>query len=51
MDEQVMAALCATYKGLTVDEIAEAIMSSSHADRVQDPQLLAEYVVACCEAY
>ena len=51
MDEETLKAICETYRDLTVDEVAEAIMASSHADKVADPQQLAEYIVAACAAY
>lgn len=48
LTEDVTRGLCATYGGMTVDEVEAEISASSHADKVTDPRALAEYVVAMC---
>lgn len=51
IDDELMQGLCTTYKGLSVDEVEQALLASVHADVIVDSHLLAEYIVACCEAY
>jgi hypothetical protein len=51
IDDELMQGLCRTYKGLGVDEVEQALLASVHADAIVDSHLLAEYIVACCEAY
>ena len=52
MSEEVKAALCASYKGLGVDEIEAEILASKHAEIVGDQaHALAEYIVELCASY
>lgn len=51
MEQETLMALCETYRGLTVEQVAEAIGASRFAPQVADPMLLAQYIVSCCEAY
>ncbi len=50
MDDETLAKLCETYRGMSADEIEAAIVSSKHAGRITDPKGLAAYVASLCAA-
>ena len=51
MDEELKAALCATYQGMSAEEIEAEISASRHAAKVEDPAALAAYIVEMCASY
>jgi len=50
MDESVMEQICEKYRGKSVEEIAQAIRESKHAPSVPDPDQVAAFIFARCEA-